>query len=170
MKAVHFIGSLDAQQDPIFGSLIHNTRIQWWGHSVACVASVSVWFRSKERPKNDDEWDFRVWPHQKWALTNVPHSLLRNRTETEAETLTKQATIVGVPRSVYNVFFVNGGESNRAVELLTSGHRNDSRIHLTNVVAGPRITKTYILAGWECLRTYCELSKLNYYCCCFGFI
>ena len=55
------------------------------------------------------------------ALTNVPHSLLRSRTETEAETLAKQATIVGVPRSVYNVSF-NGGELNRAVELLTSGH------------------------------------------------
>ena len=89
MKAVHFIGSLDDQQDPIFGSFIHNTRIKWWGHPVACVASVFEWFRSKERPKNDDEWDFRVWSRQKWALTNVPHSLLRNRTETEAETLAK---------------------------------------------------------------------------------
>ena len=34
MKAEHLIGSLDDQQDPIFGSLIHNTRVQWWGHSV----------------------------------------------------------------------------------------------------------------------------------------
>ena len=68
MKAVHLIGSLDDQQDPIFGSLIHNTRIQWWGHSVACVASVLVWFRSKERPKNNEEWDFRVWLPEKWGF------------------------------------------------------------------------------------------------------
>ena len=32
----------------------------------ALVASVSVWFRSKERPKNDEERDFRFWPREKW--------------------------------------------------------------------------------------------------------
>ena len=63
------------------------------------------------------------------ALTNVPHSLLRNRTETEAETLTTQATILGVPRSVYNFFF-NGGELNRAVELLTPGHPLNRAVEL----------------------------------------
>ena len=60
------------------------------------------------------------------ALTNVPRSLLRNCTQTEAETLAKQAAVAGVPRSVYNGVFFNGGELNRAVELLTLGHRNDS--------------------------------------------
>ena len=30
------------------------------------VASVSVWFRRKERPRNDEERVFRFWPHQKW--------------------------------------------------------------------------------------------------------
>ena len=30
------------------------------------VASVSVWFRSKERPRNDEERDFRFWPREKW--------------------------------------------------------------------------------------------------------
>ena len=29
---------------------------------LACVASVSVWFRSKRRPRNDEERDFRFWP------------------------------------------------------------------------------------------------------------
>ena len=33
---------------------------------VACVASVPVWFRSKERPKNDKERDFRSLPREKW--------------------------------------------------------------------------------------------------------
>ena len=54
------------------------------GHS-ACRESVSVWFRSKERPRNDEEWDFRFWLHDKcdkshflaWSLTLIPHSLLQ---------------------------------------------------------------------------------------------
>ena len=34
---------------------------------IACVASVSVWFRTmKERPRNDEEWEFRFWPRKKW--------------------------------------------------------------------------------------------------------
>ena len=33
---------------------------------VACVASVSVWFRSKERPKNNKERDFRFSPREEW--------------------------------------------------------------------------------------------------------
>ena len=33
---------------------------------VACVASVPVLFRSKERPKNDKERDFRSLPREKW--------------------------------------------------------------------------------------------------------
>ena len=32
---------------------------------IACVASVFVWFRSKERCRNDMEQDFWFWPHQK---------------------------------------------------------------------------------------------------------
>ena len=50
---------------------------------LACVASVSVWFRSKERPRNDQERDFLFWPREKWnvSLTLVPCSLLRNRNE-----------------------------------------------------------------------------------------
>ena len=28
---------------------------------INCVASVSVWFRNKERPRNDEELDFRFW-------------------------------------------------------------------------------------------------------------
>ena len=30
------------------------------------VASVSVWFRSKERPSNDMEQDFQFWLHEEW--------------------------------------------------------------------------------------------------------
>ena len=56
----------------------------------ACIESVSVWFRSKERPRNDEEWDFRFWLHDKWdenpffawSLTLIPYSLLQNCTET----------------------------------------------------------------------------------------
>ena len=33
---------------------------------VARVASVSVWFRSKERPNNDKERDFRFSPREEW--------------------------------------------------------------------------------------------------------
>ena len=58
--------------------------------TLECVASVSVWFRSKERPRNGI---FGFWPREKWtpppravllapffalSLTLVPRSLLRN--------------------------------------------------------------------------------------------
>ena len=34
---------------------------------IACVASVSVWFRTmKERPRNDEKREFRFWPRKKW--------------------------------------------------------------------------------------------------------
>ena len=32
-------------------------------NGLACVASVSVWFRSRERP---EKRDFRFWPREKW--------------------------------------------------------------------------------------------------------
>ena len=32
---------------------------------IPCVASVSVWFRSKKK-RNDEEKDFRFWPREKW--------------------------------------------------------------------------------------------------------
>ena len=58
--------------------------------TLECVASVSVWFRSKEKPRNGI---FGFWPREKWtppplavllapffvlSLTLVPRSLLRN--------------------------------------------------------------------------------------------
>ena len=34
--------------------------------TIACVTSISVWFRSKERPRNDVERDdLWFWPHEK---------------------------------------------------------------------------------------------------------
>ena len=39
---------------------------------IACVTSVSVWFRSKERPRNEEERDFRFAPFFVWSLTLVP--------------------------------------------------------------------------------------------------
>ena len=33
---------------------------------IACVASVPVWFQSKERPKNDKKRDFKSFPREKW--------------------------------------------------------------------------------------------------------
>ena len=55
---------------------------------VACVASVPVWFRSKERPRNGilgfdrarNETKAKIWR----SLTPVPRFLLLNRTETLA--------------------------------------------------------------------------------------
>ena len=41
---------------------------------VACVASVSVWFRSKERPTNDEKRDFRFWLDDKWNKSSLPPS------------------------------------------------------------------------------------------------
>ena len=34
--------------------------------AVACVASVSVWFRNKKRTRNDEELGFPFWPREKW--------------------------------------------------------------------------------------------------------
>ena len=52
---------------------------------LACVTSVSVWFRSKERQRNYEERDFffLIWPREKWnvSLTLIPCSLLRHRSE-----------------------------------------------------------------------------------------
>ena len=39
-------------------TLFSHVRSNLWAGSLACVASVSVWFRSKERPRN--------WPREKW--------------------------------------------------------------------------------------------------------
>ena len=35
---------------------------------IARIASVWMWFRSKERPRNNEgrEWDFWFWPQEKW--------------------------------------------------------------------------------------------------------
>ena len=41
--------------------------------SLACVASVSVWFRNKERPRNDEERTV-FWPCEKW---HPLHPILR---------------------------------------------------------------------------------------------
>ena len=97
---------------------------------LAYVASVSVWFWSKERPSNHMEQDFKFWLHEEWSdsqkmkgrrwrgrkapfplfysphfiaccLTLVPLSLLQNRTET----LATQATclcIAECPAAVSN--------------------------------------------------------------------
>ena len=59
---------------------------------VACVASVSIWFRSKERPRNGilgfgrarNETTAKLAPFFARSLTLVPRSLLLNRTETLA--------------------------------------------------------------------------------------
>ena len=34
--------------------------------NLACVASVSVWLRSKQRPRDDEECYFRFWPCKNW--------------------------------------------------------------------------------------------------------
>ena len=62
--------------------------------TLACVASVSVWFRSKERPRNGILGFGRarngplpallLTPFFARSLTLVPRSLLLNRTETLA--------------------------------------------------------------------------------------
>ena len=36
-----------------------------------CRESVSVWFQSKERPRNDEEWDFRFWLREKWNKSPI---------------------------------------------------------------------------------------------------
>ena len=50
---------------------------------IACVASVSVWFRSKERPRNGI-LGFGRGRNETRSLTLVPRSFLLNRTETLA--------------------------------------------------------------------------------------
>ena len=60
---------------------------------VACVASVAVWFRSKERPRNGILGFGRA---RNVSLTLVPRSLLLNRTET----LTTQAMSYPLTRGV----------------------------------------------------------------------
>ena len=64
---------------------------------INCVTSVSVWFRNKERPRNDEELDFRFWLR---SLTLVPGYLLRNGMETLA---TQVSTLILqlVPDSFY---------------------------------------------------------------------
>ena len=59
----------------------YNWKLKNSSHGLACVASVFVFFRSKGRPRNDEERDFRFWLREK---TLVPYSLLRNRPETLA--------------------------------------------------------------------------------------
>ena len=44
---------------------------------LACVASVSVWFRSKGRPRNDEERDFRFWPLLVLCVETVRKRFLR---------------------------------------------------------------------------------------------
>ena len=60
---------------------------------LACVASVSVWFRSKERPRNgilgfgrarNETRALLLTPFFARSLTLVPRSLLLNRTESLA--------------------------------------------------------------------------------------
>ena len=34
---------------------------------IGCVAGVSVWVRSNERPRDEEEWDFRFSPHLGFA-------------------------------------------------------------------------------------------------------
>ena len=66
---------------------------------VACVASVSIWFRSKERPRNGilgfgrvrNETRAKLAPFFARSLTLVPRSLLLNRTETLATQVTFHA-------------------------------------------------------------------------------
>ena len=48
-------------------SSLDRSRERWVAHrAVACVASVSVWFRNKKRTRNDEELDFQFWPGEKW--------------------------------------------------------------------------------------------------------
>ena len=44
---------------------------------LACVASVSVWFRSKGRPRNDEERDFQFWPLLVLCFETVRKRFLR---------------------------------------------------------------------------------------------
>ena len=83
-------------------------------YELACVASVSAWFRSKERPRKDERGTGLVLAAQKMerdplpalllapffeqSLTLVPQSLLQNR----METLAKQAKINNMSLLAYD--------------------------------------------------------------------
>jgi len=54
---------------------------------VACVASVSLWFRSKERPRNDEERNFRILAAREMVARSLT-LVARNRTETLATQVT----------------------------------------------------------------------------------
>ena len=74
----------------------HFNNVSLFHWNLACVASVSVWFRSKRglsvltarkmkrEPKNDPLPTLLLAPFFARSLTLVPHSLLLNRTETLA--------------------------------------------------------------------------------------
>ena len=105
----------------------YREQMKWRGGegctSLACVASVSVWFRSKERLH--EERDSRFWSREKWnksqknesggallltpffaqSLTLVPRSLFLNRTETFATQASTSSTYnnvacIRVPASI----------------------------------------------------------------------
>ena len=65
-----------------------------------------MWFRNKERPRNDEELDFRFWLR---SLTLVPRYLLRNGTETlatQASTLMLQLVADSyITSPLFNTFF-----------------------------------------------------------------
>ena len=42
------------------------SRFGQTNHCVVSPSLVSVWFWNKERPRNDEERDFRFWPREKW--------------------------------------------------------------------------------------------------------
>ena len=78
---------------------------------LACVANVSVWFRSKKRPwkgifgfiAREIKQEPKNAPFFAPSLTLVPHSLLLNRTETLA---TPQAAQTHVTREGCNVIYI----------------------------------------------------------------
>ena len=72
--------------------------------NVACVASVSVWFRSKARPRKAT-FGFdpaRNAPFFARSLTLVPRSLLLNRTETLATQAIKNVSVAFSSHSLLN--------------------------------------------------------------------
>ena len=51
--------------------LLKETRGEFWEGGatvphIACIASVCVWFQSKGKLRNNEEWDFWFWPQEKW--------------------------------------------------------------------------------------------------------
>ena len=61
-------------------------------HQIACVASVSIWFRSKERPVLAAR-EMKREPFFARSLTLVPRSLLLNLAETLATQANHQSVI-----------------------------------------------------------------------------